>query len=45
MSINELIDLMNDGSSEITGLSENESVGFTDDEMKKLMECDDYVKL
>ena len=28
MSIDELIDLMNDGSSEITGLSENESVGF-----------------
>ena len=45
MSTKELIDLMNDGSSEITGLSENESVGFTDDEMKKLFECDDYVKL
>ena len=45
MSTKELIDLMNDGSSEITGLSENESVGFTDDEMKTLMECDDYVKL
>ena len=45
MSTRELIDLMNDGSSEITGLSESESVGFTDDEMKKLMECDDYVKL
>lgn len=45
MSNADLISAMNDGTDAIIGMSDNESFGFTDDEITKLMECNDYVNL